>query len=114
MAQPDSVCWLRLVGVDECPCQRERIDRFCRKLEKAGCVAEDSVNIDSMIDGADEGLLMAVAWKAEHVFRPHFPPVILRRCHSRPRTHNFCLPEKDNNNFIPRVLHRFSRTIQRS
>ena len=40
--------------------------------------------------------------------QPHFPPVILRGCNLRPRTHNFCLPEKDNSNFIPKALHRFS------
>jgi len=62
-----------------------------------------------------EGLLMAVVRNAEHVLRPHFPTrYILRRCNLRPRTRNFCLPEKDDSNFILRVLHRFSRTIQQS
>jgi len=42
------------------------------------------------------------------------PPVILRRCNLRPRTHTFCFPEKDDSNFIPRVLHRFSRAIKQS
>src|SRR6218665_2919040 len=31
-------------------------------------------------------------------------PVILRRRNLRPRTHDFCLPEKDDNNFITRVF----------
>jgi len=66
------------------------------------------------MEGADEGLLMAVIQNAEHVLRSHFLPVILRRCNLRSRTHNFCLPEKDDSNFILRVLHRFSRTIQQS
>jgi len=52
---------------------------------------------------------------AEHVLQPRcFSPVILRRYYLRPRTHNFCLPEKDDSNFIPIVLHRFSGTIQQS
>ena len=55
---------------------RERIERFCRKLERAGCVSEDSVDIDALTEGADRGLLMAVVRNAEHVLRPHFPPVI--------------------------------------
>src|SRR6218665_998602 len=93
---------------------RERIERFCRKLERAGCVAEDSVDIVSLVEGADKGLLMAVVQNAEHVLRPHFFPVISRRSNLRPRTHNFCLPDKNDSNFIPRVLHRFSRTIQLS
>ena len=49
---------------------RERIERFCRKLERAGCGAEDSVDIDSMMEGADKGLLLAVVRNAEHVLRP--------------------------------------------
>jgi len=81
-------------------------------------VAVDSVDIDSLMDGADKGLLMAVVWNVEHVLRPHFPPVVLRRCNLRPRTHNVCRPysQKEDNNFIPKVLHRFSRTtcIQQS
>src|SRR6218665_853617 len=83
---------------------RERIERFCRKLERAGCVAEDSVDTDSLM----EGLLIAVVRNDEHVLRPHFPPVISRCLNLRPRTHNFRLPDKDDSNFIPRVLHRFS------
>jgi len=52
---------------------------------------------------------MAVVRNAEHVLRPHVPPVI---SNPRPRTHNFRLPDKDHSIFIPRVLH--SRTIQQS
>src|SRR6218665_930418 len=87
---------------------REKIERFCRKLERAGCVAEDSVDIDALI------LLMAVVRNAEHVLRLHFPPIISRHSNLRPRTHNFRLPDKDDSNYIPRVLHRFSQTIQQS
>src|SRR6218665_141551 len=93
---------------------RERIERLCRKLERVGCVAEDSVDIDALMEGADGGLLMAVVRNAEHVLRPHFPLVICRRSDLRPRTHNFRPSDKDDSNFIPRVLHRFSRTIQQS
>jgi len=34
---------------------RERIE-----LERAGCVAEDSVDVASLMEGAKKGLLMAV------------------------------------------------------
>src|SRR6218665_2507421 len=93
---------------------RERIERFCCKLVRAGCVAEDRVDIDSLMEGADKGLLMAVVQNDEHVLRPNFHPVISRRSNIRPRTHNFRLPDKDDSNSIPRVLHRFSLTIQQS
>ena len=70
---------------------RERIERFCRKLERAVCVAEDSVDIDSLMEGADKGLLMAVVRNAEHVLRPHFPPVISIRSNLRPSVYPFCI-----------------------
>ena len=34
------------------------------------------------------------------------------RCVLRPRTHDFSRNEKDGRNFISRVLHRFSLTIE--
>ena len=77
-------------------------------------MAKDSVDIDSLMEGADKGLLMAVVRNAEHLLPPHFPLIILRRCNLRQRAHSFCLPVKDDSNFIARVLHRLSRTIQQS
>jgi len=68
--QPDSVRWPRLVGLTSAH-DIERIERFCHKMERAGCVAEGSVDIGSLMEGADEGLLMTVVWNAEHVLRPH-------------------------------------------
>ena len=102
--------WWRLTSAQD----RERIERFCRKLERAGCVAEVSVDTDALMEGANRSLLIAVVRNAEHVLPPHFPPIISRRSNLRPRTHNFRLPDKDDSNFITRVLHRFSRTIQQS
>src|SRR6218665_2764721 len=72
-----------------------------------------SVEIDSLIEGADEGLLVDVVRNAEHVLRPHYPAVTLRRCNLRPRTHNmpnFCLPEKDDSNFIPRISNKSNQS----
>src|SRR6218665_1777405 len=69
--------WWGMTGAHD----RKRIERFCRNsAERAGCVARDSVDIDSLMEGADKGLLMAVVRNAEHVIRPHFLPVISRRC----------------------------------
>src|SRR6218665_4175638 len=80
------LCGSRLVGIDECSGQRDdntMIERFLRWLERAGCVANDCVDINSLMDQADENLLMAVVWNAEHVLRLHFPPIILRRLNLR-------------------------------
>src|SRR6218665_3146937 len=80
------------------PCGRHKW--INRKLLREDFVVEDSVDIKSLMDEAYEGLLMAVVRNAEHVLRPHFPPVILRRCNQRSGTHNFCLLGKDDRNFI--------------
>src|SRR6218665_863981 len=42
-----------------------------------------------------------------HVLRHLFPSEKPRIYDLRPRAHNFILPEKDDSNFIPRVLFRF-------
>ena len=57
-------------------------------------MAEDSADIGSLMEGADEDLLMAVVRNAEHVLRPHFSPVILRRCNLRPRAQTFVFLRK--------------------
>jgi len=48
----------------------------------------------------------SVISRADHVLRPLFPPIIIRRpglcCHP----HDFSLPTKDDSNLIPRILHR--------
>jgi len=43
--------------------------------------------------------------RPHHVIRPLFPPVIIRRPGLRPRPHDFVLPDKDDCNFIPRILY---------
>src|SRR6218665_1467015 len=50
-------------------------------------------------------LLAAVSSCANHVLRPIFPLLIERRPGQRPRQHNFTLPDKDDTNYIPRVLY---------
>src|SRR6218665_1676796 len=47
-----------------------------------------------------------VASCSAHVLRPIFPPLIARRPGLRPRPHDFTLPDKDDKNFISRVLYR--------
>src|SRR6218665_1759286 len=47
----------------------------------------------------------AVSSCSNHVLRPVFPPLIERRPGLRPRPHNFTLPDKDDTNFIPRLLY---------
>src|SRR6218665_3392721 len=50
--------------------------------------------------------LAAVASCSAHVLQPIFPPLIARRPGLRPGPHDFTLPDKDDKNFISRVLYR--------
>jgi len=49
---------------------------------------------------------MAPSVHACDVLRPIFPPLIARQPGLRPRPHDFTLPDKDDKNFISRVLYR--------
>src|SRR6218665_3857919 len=60
----------------------------------------------AMVSDAEDRLLAAVCSCSNHVLHPVFPPQIERRPGLRPRPHNFTLPDKDDTNFIPRVLYR--------
>src|SRR6218665_2260446 len=50
--------------------------------------------------------MAAVASCSAHDLRPNFPPSIARRPGLRPRPNDFTLPDKDDKNFISRVLYR--------
>ena len=59
-----------------------------------------------LVAEAEARLLASVVLRPHHVLRPLFPPVTIRRPGLRPRPHNFVLPDKDDCNFIPRILYR--------
>ena len=44
-----------------------------------------------------------------HVLRPICPPTADRKYNLRPRPHDFVLPPRDDNNYLPRVMYKWSR-----
>ena len=60
----------------------------------------------AMVADAEDHLLAAVSSCSNHVLRLVFPSLIDLRLGLRPRPHNFTFPDKDDTNFIPRVLYR--------
>jgi len=46
------------------------------------------------------------ATKCSHVLRPRFPPVAIRKYDLWPWPHNFTLPDKDDSNYIARILYK--------
>src|SRR6218665_1531662 len=60
--------------------------------------------METVTDEADRRLLRAVVTCNNHVLMCLFPPIQATHYNLRPRAHNFKLPEKDNINFISRIL----------
>ena len=59
----------------------------------------------TMIDVADRRVLRAVVSRNNYVLLSLFPPILTTQYNIKPRLHNFKLTEKDNINFITRVLY---------
>jgi len=85
---------------------RERVDRFISRTIRMGYLPPHTIDASAMVADGEDRLLAAVSSCSNHVLRPVFPPLIERRPGLRPRPHNFTLPDKDDTNFIPRVLYR--------
>ena len=57
-----------------------------------------------MSDRADKNLFKAVRTNSRHVLHDLLPASTSHEHYLRPRAHNFVLPEKDDRNFINRML----------
>ena len=92
---------------------RERIDRFLRKLHRAGY--SHKVHFDDLIKPAAGKLRCKVKKNNEcNVLRPLFPPLAQRSHSLRPRAHDFVLPRKDYKNYILRIFYRLSNSVVKS
>src|SRR6218665_327666 len=86
---------------------RAQVERFISKTMRMGYLPQEFPDVgDLVVDVAERRLLAAVIHSSDHVLRPLFPPVITRRPGLRRRQQEFTLPEKDDLNFIPRILYR--------
>src|SRR6218665_3213188 len=84
--------------------ERLKIERFINKSRRPGYLPANQPTMETMIDEADRRLLRAVVTRNNHVLLCLFPPIQATQYNLRPRAHNFKLPEKDNINFISRIL----------
>ena len=81
-----------------------------RSLEKEDTLThiihltEADTDIERQMTMADDNLFRAVIYNDYHVLRHLFHP---KKCtyDLHPRTHNFTVPGKYNNNYIPKVLY---------
>src|SRR6218665_2155645 len=80
------------------------VERFLQRTIRMGYLSPALPDAAVLVAEAETRLLASVALRPHHFLRPLFPPVIIRRPGLRPRPHNFVLPDKDDCNFIPRIL----------
>src|SRR6218665_91236 len=85
---------------------RTRVERFLQRIIRMGYLPPALPDAAVLIAEAETRLLASVVLRHNHVLRPLFPPVIIRRPGLRPRPQEFVLPDKDDCNFIPRIIYR--------
>src|SRR6218665_2884372 len=91
---------------------RQRVDRFLRKLHRAGY--SNKVKFDDLIKPAEKKLLCKVKNNECHVLRPLFPPLAQRSHSLRSKAHDFVLSRNDDKYYTPRILYRLSNSVVKS
>ena len=81
---------------------RSKLERLVARLRRGGYLPADHPSFENLSMIADQRLYRSIVRSPYHVLRQFF----LEKTHNlRPRAHNFALPIKDNNNFVPRILY---------
>ena len=87
--------------------ERDRIEQLMKRLRRGQYLPPQSPSAVEMAVEADERLFSSVRNDEHHVLhRLFFPPRPTCGHALRPRAHGFSLPDKDNRNFISRVLYK--------
>ena len=85
---------------------RDRLEGFIRKTIRFGYLPTSAPSADEMCARADENLFKAVKSDPGHVLHALLPPLRTHEHSLRPRPHNFVLPDKNDKNFITRMLYK--------
>ena len=86
---------------------RNRIEQLIRRLKRRGFLHPQAKSASELALETDSRLLRAISFNQHHVLYPLFPPIRPIRSDRyslRPRPHGFSLPNKDDCNFVSRVL----------
>jgi hypothetical protein len=85
---------------------KERFEVFIRKTKKCDYLPENFPTVATLCDKADTVLFKALRSDNQHVLHKLLPQTVSHGYNLRDRSHNYELPTKDINNFIPRMLYR--------
>jgi len=80
---------------------KDRLEKLIGRLWRGGFIPDDAV---SFADLADRRLFRSLVSNPNHVLSRHLPTVKTTNYNLCPRAHCFTLPDKDNCNFIRRML----------
>ena len=81
-----------------------RIDSFLRRAKKHGYYSPEGKMFDELCSIADDELFKKVQSNKNHVLFQFLPDKKLDHYNLRKRNHDFVLPDKDDRNFLNRVL----------
>jgi len=97
-----SPAWWGLLSAGEV----DRIERFLGRVRRAGFLPSDSPKAAIMAESADAALFAAIIIDDNHVLRKFFSDRLPGKYNVRPRLHPFELTNKNNKNFITRMLYK--------
>ena len=83
-----------------------KIDRFLNKAKKLNFYPTEGPTITQLWSNADDKLFKKIRDNPHHVLYKLLPMESNTGYNLRTRKHPFCLPVKDNRNFINRVLYK--------
>src|SRR6218665_4212779 len=83
---------------------RDRIDRLISRLKRGG-ITPGNTSFVELAEKADKRLFNAIVANPTHGLSKYLPNVKTTGHNLRPRGHRFELPEKDNSNFMSRLLY---------
>ena len=85
---------------------KNMVEAFLRKSSKLGYYPAHGATASEVVAKADSTLFKSVCGNELHVLYKLLPPLKTHQYSLRLRPHNFCLPVKDDRNFIQRMLYQ--------
>src|SRR6218665_1083122 len=84
---------------------RSKLERMVARLRRGGYLPADHPSFENLAIIADQRLYRSIIHNPYHVLRRFLLEKVPTGHNLCPRAHNFFLPIKDNNNFVPRILY---------
>ena len=84
-----------------------QLESFLRKAIKFNYHPDNQLSIDQVVESMEYNLFQSIVGNLNHSLFNLLPPKKQVQHDLRKRGHDFCLPVKDNNNFINRCLFKY-------